>query len=141
MAHVQARPGVIELMDEAINHPNVKVGICSASGREGFEKLVDVVVGQERLRKLDFIIAGDDVSKRKPHPMIYDMAREKMNIPHERCLIIEDSGVGLKAAVAANIKCIITYTQSTANEDFCGQGAFAKLPDLGNTKLKDLFPL
>jgi beta-phosphoglucomutase-like phosphatase (HAD superfamily) len=49
MSNVKARPGVIELMDEAINHPNVKVGICSASGREGFEKLVDVVVGKERL--------------------------------------------------------------------------------------------
>jgi len=35
----QARPGVLELMDEAIKTPGVAVGICSASTRAGFEKV------------------------------------------------------------------------------------------------------
>lgn len=35
----QARPGVLELMDEAINTPGVAIGICSASTRAGFEKV------------------------------------------------------------------------------------------------------
>ena len=58
------RPGVLELMDSAIATPGLAVGICSASTRAGFEKVVDSVVGQERLSKLDVIIAGDDVSAR-----------------------------------------------------------------------------
>jgi beta-phosphoglucomutase-like phosphatase (HAD superfamily) len=41
-------------------------------------KLVDAVVGQERLAKLDLVIAGDDVSQKKPHPMIYDLARQRL---------------------------------------------------------------
>ena len=46
------RPGVLELMDSAIATPGLAVGICSASTRAGFEKVVDAVVGQERLAKV-----------------------------------------------------------------------------------------
>ena len=42
------RPGVLELMDSAIAMPGLAVGICSASTRAGFEKVVDSVVGQVR---------------------------------------------------------------------------------------------
>ena len=69
-----ARPGVLDLMDSAIATPGIAVGICSASTRAGFEKVVDSVVGKERLAKLDIIIAGDDVSKKKPDPEIYNTA-------------------------------------------------------------------
>ena len=55
----EARPGVLALMDAAIEADGIAVGICSASTRAGFEKVVDSIVGQERLRKLDVIIAGD----------------------------------------------------------------------------------
>ena len=37
-----------------------------------------------------------------------------------RCVVIEDSIVGLKAAKGAGMRCIITYTESTENEDFYG---------------------
>ena len=35
----QARPGVLQLMDEALDHPDVAVCICSASTKEGFIKV------------------------------------------------------------------------------------------------------
>ncbi len=37
------------------------------------------------------------------------------------------------------MKCIITYTSSTENEDFYSEGANAKLLDLGEVKLSDIF--
>ena len=33
------------------------------------------------------------------------------------------------------MKCIITYTDNTKNEDFYGEGADAKIPDLGSRKV------
>ena len=42
-------------------------------------------------------------------------------------VVIEDSMVGLRAAVGAGMKCLITYTPSTAAEDFYGEGAAAKV--------------
>ena len=47
-----------------------KVGICSAATRAGFDKLVNSIVGVERLSKLDIVVAGDDVSAKKPDPMV-----------------------------------------------------------------------
>lgn len=78
--------------------------MCSAATRAGFEKVVDTLVGQDRLAKLDVIIAGDDVSEKKPHPMIYNKAQEIIQVPVERCVVIEDSMVGLRAAKAANMR-------------------------------------
>lgn len=39
------------------------------------------------------------------------------------------------------MKCIITYTPSTEREDFYGEGANAKVPDLGSrgVNLKSIF--
>mmetsp|Transcript_8153 Transcript_8153/g.13185 ORF Transcript_8153/g.13185 Transcript_8153/m.13185 type:complete len:358 (-) Transcript_8153:34-1107(-) len=123
------RPGVLELMDSAIAMPGLAVGICSASTRGGFEKLVDSVVGKERLDKLDVIIAGDDVSNKKPDPEIYNVAAQRLGLDKTQCVVVEDSMVGLRAAKAAGMKCIITYTVQTADEDFYGTGADAKLLD------------
>ena len=80
------------------------MGICSAATRGGFDKLVNAIVGIERLSKLDIVVAGDDVSAKKPDPMIYNVASQRLGIPPERCIVIEDSIVGLKAAKAANMK-------------------------------------
>lgn len=37
------------------------------------------------------------------------------------------------------MKCVITYTSSTAEEDFYGEGAEAKVPNLGNVNLQSIF--
>lgn len=135
-----ARPGVLELMDAAIADPFLKVGICSAATKEGFVKLVDAVVGQDRLQKLDVVIAGDDVSEKKPHPMIYNTARERLGgLLPQNCVVIEDSLVGLRAAKGADMRCVITYTPSTEKEDFYGEGAAAKLSSLAGVSLTDIF--
>ena len=90
------------------------------------------VVGQERLGKLDVIIAGDDVSNKKPHPEIYNVAAERLGLTSSQCVVVEDSIVGLRAAKAAGMKCIITYTTETADQDFYGSGADAKLLDFSS---------
>ncbi|KAK3272572.1 hypothetical protein CYMTET_19135 [Cymbomonas tetramitiformis] len=54
-----ARPGVLELMDEGLARDDIAMGICSAATLAGFEKVVNSVVGKERLAKFDVILAGD----------------------------------------------------------------------------------
>lgn len=124
------RPGVIELMDEALNDPKIAVGVCSASTKAAVTKVLDVTLGEERRNKLDVCILGDDVSKLKPDPLIYVTAAERLQIDPSKCVVVEDSMVGLRAAKGAGMKCLITYTKSTENEDFYGTGADAKVPEL-----------
>ena len=131
----KARPGVLELLDEAMADPSIAVGVCSAATKQAAVKTLDITLGPERVSKLDVCILGDDVSAKKPDPMIYRVASERLGIPSERCVVVEDSLVGLRAAVAADMKCIITYTTSTASADFYGEGAVAKVPDLASRKV------
>lgn len=130
-----ARPGVVELMDEALADPTIAVGVCSAATKAAAVKTLDITLGQERVDKLDVCILGDDVSAKKPDPMIYNVARERLGLEADQCVVIEDSMVGLRAAKSANMKCIITYTSSTASEDFYGEGANAKVPELASRQV------
>ncbi|PNW73203.1 hypothetical protein CHLRE_14g623000v5 [Chlamydomonas reinhardtii] len=132
----EARPGVLELMDEGLARGDVAMAICSAATKEGFEKVVNSVVGKERLAKFDLILAGDDVPKKKPDPLIYNLARERLGVPADRCVVIEDSLVGLRAAKGAGMHCIITPTTSTASADFCGEGAAAVVQALKGPNYK-----
>mmetsp|Transcript_22854 Transcript_22854/g.40196 ORF Transcript_22854/g.40196 Transcript_22854/m.40196 type:complete len:154 (-) Transcript_22854:136-597(-) len=122
-------------MDQALADPKIAVGVCSASTKEAAEKVLAVTLGEERASRLDVCILGDDVSEKKPSPMIYIVARERIGIDRERCVVIEDSKVGLRAAKAAGMKCIITYTSSTEEEPFYELGAEAKIPDLASRKV------
>jgi HAD superfamily hydrolase (TIGR01509 family) len=96
-----ARPGVIELMDEALADPRIAVGVCSASTKAAVTKVLDVTLGAERRAKLNVCILGDDVERKKPDPQIYNTAAEKIGIDNTRCVVIEDSMVGLRAAKSA----------------------------------------
>ena len=48
------------------------------------------------------------------------MAVNQMGLDKSRCVIIEDSGIGLGAAKAAGIRCIVTKSSYTSGEDFSG---------------------
>jgi len=141
--NARTRPGVLALMDEAIQSKSVGVGVCSASTKEAALKVLDVTLGPDRVRSLDVCILGDDVSQKKPSPMIYNEARKLLGINNsKKCVVIEDSAVGLRAAKSANMRCIITYTDSTAAEDFYELGADAKVPNLrasGQVTLDSIF--
>jgi HAD superfamily hydrolase (TIGR01509 family) len=141
-----ARPGVLRLMDEAIADPSIAVGICSAATKAGFEKVVNSVVGADRLSRMDVVMAGDDVVRKKPDPLIYNLARERIGISADKCVVVEDSLVGLRAAVGASMHCVITPTSSTASADFLGEGAKKVVADLGEdasvgVTIAKLFPI
>ena len=55
-----ARPGVLELMDEAFADPTIAVGVCSAATKAAAVKTLDITLGPERVSKLDVCILGDD---------------------------------------------------------------------------------
>ena len=129
--NAKVRPGVLELMDEVLESKSIALGVCSASTKESALKVLDVCLGEDRVKALDVCILGDDVSEKKPSPMIYNEARKRLGIKDARqCVVIEDSAVGLRAAKSANMRCIITYTDSTASEDFYELEADAKVSSL-----------
>jgi len=92
-------------------------------------------LGPERASKFR-IFAGDMVKKKKPAPDVYNMAVDEMGLDKARCVIVEDSGIGLKAALAAGISCIVTKSSYTADEDFAGADLVVdELGDDPNTRV------
>ncbi|CAM9472489.1 unnamed protein product [Ectocarpus sp. 12 AP-2014] len=140
------RPGVQRLIDETKAIPGGKMAICSASTKDACLFVLDNLLGEENLSKFDLVLAGDDVPRRKPDPMIYALASEKLGVPPERCMVIEDSLIGLEAALGAKMNCVITYTGSTESQaryiccctcDFAGSlGVYPELGDEGTTQVR-----
>lgn len=115
---IPLRPGILRLVDEAIAN-DIKLAVCSTSNEKAVSNLVKVLMGPERAAKFQ-IFAGDMVKKKKPAPDVYNMAVDTMKLDKSRCVIVEDSFIGLGAARAAGISCIVTKSSYTRDEDFTG---------------------
>ncbi|KAL7543369.1 hypothetical protein ACHAXR_012716 [Thalassiosira sp. AJA248-18] len=134
---IPLRPGVLRLVDEAIAN-GVKLAVCSTSNEKAVSNLVSTLMGPERASKFQ-IFAGDMVKKKKPAPDVYLMAVDEMNLDKNRCVIIEDSHIGVGSAVAAGISCLVTKSSYTANEDFTGAKMIVnELGDIPGITLKIL---
>lgn len=132
---VEPRPGVLRLMDEA-KAAGKNVAVCSAATKSSVILCLENLIGMERFEGLDCFLAGDDVKQKKPDPSIYVTAAKRLGISEKDCLVVEDSVIGLQAATRAGMACVITYTSSTAEQDF--KDAITIYPDLSNVRLKDL---
>eukprot|EP00250_Pteridium_aquilinum_P007848 c17485_g1_i1 orf=101-1114(+) len=110
------RPGVARLIGEALSK-GVKVAVCSTSNELAVSAIVTGMLGQEIARSIT-IFAGDVVPKKKPDPAIYLLAATSYSVNPARCVVIEDSAIGLAAAKGAGMKCIVTKSGYTAEENF-----------------------
>jgi HAD superfamily hydrolase (TIGR01509 family) len=134
------RSGINRIVDEASGE-GVRLAVCSTSNERAVCEVVRVLLGPEREKKFAGIFAGDIVAKKKPDPAIYQFAAKKLGLDPARCLVIEDSRNGLRAARGAGMRCVITKSAYTTDEDFTG--ATAIYPELGDppawhVTLKDL---
>ncbi len=111
------RTGITRLVDQAIAG-GIILAVCSTSNQRAVNLVVEKLLGLERKGKFDAILAGDIVSKKKPDPAIYNLAKERLNLDPAGCVVVEDSQNGLLAAKGAGMNCIITTSSYTANEDF-----------------------
>lgn len=107
------RPGVKTLIDECSKR-GIPKAVASSSLREWVHLKLDTINLQDRF---DVVLGGDDVQKGKPEPDIYLMAAEKLQKNPSQCIAIEDSPVGISAAVDAGIYTIAVLTESTKNLD------------------------
>jgi riboflavin kinase len=64
------------------------------------------------------IAAGDEVEKGKPDPDVYLLSAERLDVPPDRCLALEDSLPGCQAAKAAGMVAVAIPNGHTANDDF-----------------------
>ncbi len=99
VGRVPPRPGARERV-EALARLGMPQACVSNSGRRVVEANMKALALPHTLH---FGISRDDVTHGKPHPEPYHRAAERLSLPPEACLVIEDSPVGARAAKAAGM--------------------------------------
>ena len=120
------RAGVHRLMQEAMA-AGLRLGVCTTANERSTNAIAKGMLGDINL---EFVLAGDVVSKKKPDPEIYLLALEKSGLSPEQCIVIEDSRNGLLAAQAAGLRSVATTNIYTENEDLVRFGDTLQLKDL-----------
>ena len=67
---------------------------------------------------IDFGVSGNEVTKGKPNPEIFLKACHHFNATPAHCIVIEDSGHGIKAASSAGMHSIGYLSRNTHGQDF-----------------------
>jgi HAD superfamily hydrolase (TIGR01509 family) len=67
------------------------------------------------------IFSSEDVGRGKPAPDLFLYAAERMGVAPERCVVVEDSPLGVRAAVAAGMD-VYGFTAMTPADRLAGAG-------------------
>ena len=93
------------------------MAVASTSAEVSVRATLERAVGADRARSVE-VFAGDVVPRKKPAPDIYLLAIDRLGVPADQAVVIEDSRNGLLAAVGAGLTCVITVNDFTESEDF-----------------------
>ena len=101
-------PYTVDLLREASK--TCLVGIVTGSPRDA---VLHVTHSLGLETNIDIIVSGDDVKYGKPHPESYLLAKDKLEVLSEECLVLEDSVNGVKSAKATGMNVIAIATPFT----------------------------
>jgi HAD superfamily hydrolase (TIGR01509 family) len=125
---IPARPGVRRLAEEALAL-GWRLALASTSAEASVRAMMHQVFGEALAARFGVVLAGDVVSRKKPDPEIYQLCAQRLNVAPGNCVVVEDSAIGLAAARAAGMPCLITVSEMTAGESF--EGARRVVESLG----------
>jgi HAD superfamily hydrolase (TIGR01509 family) len=125
---IPLRPGVGPLIRVA-RAAGLRLAIATTTSPENVAALLRASLAVDAESWFEVIGAGDVVPAKKPAPDIYLWVLDRLKLPAADCLVFEDSGNGLKAALGAGLATVVTDGEYTITHDF--SGALAVLSDLG----------
>ncbi|HUC02054.1 MAG TPA: HAD family phosphatase [Candidatus Paceibacterota bacterium] len=64
------------------------------------------------------IVTGKDVVRRKPDPEVYIIARQKLDVPADRVLVVGDTALDVEAAKGAGLACAVIPSEYFLLQDF-----------------------
>ena len=116
---VRLRPGLPRLLDD-LRAAGLRLAIATTTSRTNVETLLRATLGDGAAARFEAIVCGEDVAHLKPDPEAYGSALRRLGLAAARCIAIEDSANGLRAAVGTSIPTLIVRSQYARHEDFRG---------------------
>jgi len=102
--HSKPFDGIKELL--ASLKQKYKLAVVSGSNK----KTVHDLINRFFPNTFDIIIDGDESGEGKPSPAPYLKAIERLGIPVEHCVVVENAPLGIRAAKRAGLRCIAIPT-------------------------------
>lgn len=126
-----AMDGAVELIDAL-----KRDGLLLAVGSSGPPENVALTLKKlGRADAFDAQVTGLDVTRGKPDPQVFQVAADRLGVPPQRCLVIEDAPAGIEAAKAARMAAVALLSTGRRRGDFDAVG-----PDLVVALLRELSP-
>ncbi|MER6120237.1 HAD family hydrolase [Streptomyces sp. A0642] len=94
-------PGVEDVLGELVAD-GIPYCVASSSSHERI-RVSHRVTGLDQWFEEEWIFSAEDVGRGKPAPDLFLLAAERMGVAPERCVVIEDSPLGVEAARAAGM--------------------------------------
>ena len=127
---IKVREGVERLFDELFNF-GIEQFIVTTSGRDSLDPFLKSSLSAY-VHVFSGMITYEDVTKHKPFPDAYKLALQLSNKSEINCLAIEDSMIGVEAAKAANLNCLMTLPPWSSSNKYITKKANACVTSLGN---------
>ncbi len=121
------RPGVAALIRNARARGQT-LAIATTTTSSNIDEMLSVTLDANWRDLFATVVAGDDVTRKKPSPDVYLEVLGRLGCGARDCLAIEDSANGLKAASSAGIAVLISRSEYFRDDDF--SGALAVVDDL-----------
>lgn len=110
---IQLKPGAYEFL-QLLKSRRIVTGIATSNSPELTRAFV-ASAGLERL--LDCVVTANEVKRGKPAPDVYLLAKEKLGVKCEECLVFEDITAGIEAGKAAGMKVCAVYDDYSRDAD------------------------
>lgn len=88
----------------ALRSAGTRAAIASGSSRGSIEPMLAT-----HEIEVDALVTAEDVSRGKPDPELFLLAARRLGAQAERCVVLEDSDVGIQAAQAAGMQVFRFY--------------------------------
>lgn len=110
---IDAKPGAEALL-RYLKENGVKTALATATPVERAKKYLEMV---GLLKFFDEVCSARMVKNGKPAPDIYIYAAEKINLPPNKCVALEDSPNGVRSAYAAGCKTVMVPDMDSPSEE------------------------
>jgi HAD superfamily hydrolase (TIGR01509 family) len=111
---------------EAVNLARSEGLICAIASSSGSAEIYVALEALELSHCFSVVVTGEDVKRPKPSPDVYDVAVERLGVRSDECVAVEDSQIGLAAAIAAGLAVIAVPNDLTRTHDFARASARAE---------------
>ena len=111
-SNVKLFTGATELL--ASLRGKVKLALASMNNRDVITHMLSVM---DVRRFFDVVLTVDEVHHSKPNPEIFLKSALKLKSRPEKCVVVEDSVFGVKAAKAAKMACVAVLTGVYSREE------------------------